>query len=92
MAPGKDEKGERSRQNDGRYQSEAGGLSPEDHRRPPKRDRSYPLRSYPFSDAAKILIQENRSFVTGILSSSVSLVAVVGHFTLPVVVTFWTCG
>jgi hypothetical protein len=78
MAPDKrDERGENPKQGDGRYWWDVGGQRPEDHRRPLKRDRPYPLRSYGWSDAAKILVQDSGPWITGAVSSTASVVVVV---------------
>jgi hypothetical protein len=50
-------------------------LRPEEHRRPPKKPRPYPLHTYPPFEAAKIIAQENRVKLASLVSSVCSQVA-----------------
>jgi len=50
-------------------------LAPEEHRRPPKKPRPYPLHTYPPLELAKILVQENRIKTASLISSVASQVA-----------------
>jgi hypothetical protein len=50
-------------------------VKPEDHRRPKKKKREYPLSSYPGREVVKILAQENRIKTASLVSSVASQVA-----------------
>jgi solute carrier family 25 carnitine/acylcarnitine transporter 20/29 len=57
------------------HEHEHDDVRPEEHRRPPKKIRQYPLTSYPPGEVVKILAQENRIKTASLVSSVASQVA-----------------